>query len=56
MDYCKYAGPQAVYQDMLEVMHAVAKASDGVDQEEQAVMDTFIHILTERFKKDLELE
>lgn len=55
LDYCKHAGPQAAYKDMLEVMHAIAKASDGVDKEEQAVMDTFIHTLTERFKNDLEI-
>ncbi|MGH1336618.1 MAG: TerB family tellurite resistance protein [Aureispira sp.] len=56
LDYCKHAGPQAAYGDMLEVMHAVAKASDGIDNEEQAVMDTFIHTLTERFKKDVAIK
>lgn len=55
LDYCKHAGPQAAYKDMLEVMSAIAKASNGVDEQEQAVVDTFTQTLTERFKKDLEL-
>lgn len=56
LDYCKYAGPQTAYKDMLEVMYAVAKASDGVDKKEQAVINTFIHTLTERFKNDLNIQ
>ena len=55
LDYCKHAGPQAAYKDMLEVMNAIAEASDGIDKEEQTVMDTFMHTLTERFKNDLDI-
>lgn len=54
LDYCTYVGPQAEYQNMIEVMEAMALASQGVDPDEQAVINTFIHTLTERFKKDLE--
>lgn len=54
LDYCQHIGPKAVYKDMLEVMHAIAKASEGVSEKEQQIMDTFSHTLTERFRKDLE--
>lgn len=54
LDYCQHVGPKAAYKEMLEVMYAIAKASDGVSQEEQNVIDTFTRTLTERFKKDLE--
>jgi uncharacterized tellurite resistance protein B-like protein len=55
IDYCQQVGPKAAYKDMLEVMEAIATASNGVDQAEQKVMDSFIHTLTHRFKEDLKL-
>lgn len=54
LDYCTYAGPQAEYQNMMDVMEAMAKASDGVDSEEQEVINTFIETLTKRFREDIE--
>lgn len=54
LDYCQHIGPKAAYKDMLEVMYAIAKASEGVSEAEQKIIDTFIHTLTERFKNDLE--
>jgi len=54
LDYCTNAGPSPEYQNMVEVMEAMAKASDGIDTEEQKVMDTFTHTLIEKFKNDIE--
>lgn len=54
LDFCKYNGPHPEYQKMIEVMEAVANASAGVDHEEQEVMDTFVHTLTEKFRNDIE--
>lgn len=54
LDYCKYAGPNPEYQNMIEVMEAIAKASNGVDKEEQEVMDTFTTTLIQKFKNDVE--
>lgn len=54
LDYCIYAGPQAEYQNMMDVMEAIAKASNGIDDEEEKVMNTFIETLTKRFKEDIE--
>ena len=54
IDYCKYNGPHPEYQKMIEVMEAVAHASAGVDENEQAVMDGFVKTLVEKFKTDIE--
>ncbi|BDS12563.1 TerB family tellurite resistance protein [Aureispira anguillae] len=54
LDYCTYVGPQAEYQNMLDVMDAMAKASEGIDENEQKVINTFVHTLTERFRNDIE--
>ena len=53
LDYCKHRGPNAEYQNMIEVMEAIAAASAGIDAEEQAVMDSFVNTLTEKFKNDI---
>ncbi len=52
--FCEAHGPDPEYQSMLEIMQAMAKASAGVDLEEQVVLDSFIFSLTERFRADIE--
>lgn len=54
LDYCTNAGPSPEYQNMIEVMEAMAKASDGIDQEEKEVMDGFSNTLIQKFKSDIE--
>lgn len=54
LDYCTYAGPSPEYQNMIEVMEAMAKASNGVDANEKEVMDTFSYTLIQKFKSDIE--
>lgn len=54
LDYCTNAGPSPEYQNMIEVMEAMAKASDGIDQEEKEVMDSFSNTLIQKFKSDIE--
>jgi tellurite resistance protein len=51
---CHDYGPNPEFQFMIEVMEAVAKASAGIDQAEQAKMDQFVQDLTGRFKADIE--
>ena len=53
LDYCTHAGPSPEYQNMIEVMEAIAKSSNGVDTDEKEVMDTFANTLIETFKKDM---
>jgi tellurite resistance protein len=54
LDYCTYAGPSPEYQNMIEVMEAMAKASNGIDKDEQEVMNTFTNTLIQKFKNDIE--
>lgn len=52
--FCEDHGPDPEYQSMLEIMESMAKASAGVDVDEQVVMDSFVISLTERFREDME--
>lgn len=54
LDYCTNAGPSPEYQNMIDVMEAMAKASNGIDTDEQEVMDTFTHTLIQKFKNDIQ--
>lgn len=53
LDYCTNAGPSPEYQNMIEVMEAMAEASNGVDEDEKEVMDTFTNTLIQKFKNDI---
>lgn len=53
LNICQDNGPDPEYQMLIEVMEEVAKASSGIDSNEQKVIDRFIHELTERFKNDV---
>lgn len=55
LDFCKHHGPDPEYQTMVQAMQAIAKASAGVDADEQAVMDTFSATLIQKFQRDLEV-
>lgn len=54
INYCEMHGPEPEYQFLLEVVEEVARASSGIDPDEQKVMDDFVHDLTEKFKQDIE--
>lgn len=54
IDYCRFAGPSPEYQNMVDIMEAMAKSSAGIDKDEQKVMNSFSNTLLEQFKKDLE--
>lgn len=49
LETCKSYGPSSEYAFLLEVLYLVAKASDGVQTEEQAIIDQFKRELTEHF-------
>jgi len=53
LDYCTNAGPSPEYQNMIEVMEAMAEASNGVDEDEKEVIETFISTLIQKFKNDI---
>ncbi len=52
--YCEMHGPDPEYQFLMELVEDIAQASDGVDTQEQAVMDNFVLDLTTQFKKDID--
>ncbi len=54
LDYCYQNGPDPEYKFLLEILEEVARASDGIDISERAVIKKFTYDLTERFKRDLE--
>lgn len=54
IDNCERFGPSEAYTFLIELMEEVAQASSGVDENEQKVMDSFVHELTERFRKDID--
>jgi len=54
ISYCEMHGPDPEYNFLLEVVEEVAKASNGVDADEQKVMDSFVHDLTEKFRADID--
>jgi uncharacterized tellurite resistance protein B-like protein len=54
ISYCEDHGPEPEYVFLIELLEAVATASGGIDANEQKVMDSFVHELTERFKKDID--
>jgi len=54
ISYCKDHGPEKEYNFMIELMEEVAKASSGVDADEQERMDRFVNDLLEKFKEDID--
>ncbi len=52
--YCEMHGPDPEYQFLLDVVEEVATVSNGIDQNEQEVMDGFVQDLTEKFRTDID--
>ena len=52
--YCEMHGPEKEYQFLMEMVEDVAKASAGIDEQEEKIMSAFVQDLTERFKKDID--
>jgi len=52
LDACHSYGPTPEYDEFIEVMNAVASASDGIDEHEQEMIGNFSKDLIERFIKD----
>nr|WP_319400238.1 TerB family tellurite resistance protein [uncultured Carboxylicivirga sp.] len=53
LNICQENGPDPEYQKLIEIMEEVAHSSDGINTDEQKVIDRFIHELTDRFKNAL---
>ncbi len=53
IDYCKNNGASAEYAEFLDVMKKIAKASHGIDPEEEQIINSFTQDLVERFNVDI---
>jgi tellurite resistance protein len=54
INYCEAHGPDVEYEFLMEIVAAVANASDGIEDSEQAVMDNFVKDLTDKFRADID--
>lgn len=52
MNACHDYGPTPEYDEFIEVMNVIASASEGVDQHEEKVMNSFSKDLINRFIND----
>ena len=53
INMCEKYGPSKEYIEYIQIITAVAEASDGVDDNEDKLIRSFSHDLIERFKKDI---
>ena len=54
INYCHSYGPAPEYEEFIEAMKIIAEASDGIDDRESKIINSFSKDLLERFKKDTE--
>lgn len=52
INFCHGYGATPIYREFIEAMEIIAKAADGGDQEETAVINSFSTDLIKRFQKD----
>ena len=54
VSYCQHYGPTEEYAEMLDVISKVAEASDGVDFDEEIIIESFQRDLIDYFNKELD--
>ncbi|MFK7807275.1 MAG: TerB family tellurite resistance protein [Saprospiraceae bacterium] len=54
ISYCEDHGPDKEYDFLIKLLDDVAAANEGVEEEEQAVVDGFVNDLTKKFKEDID--
>ncbi len=52
--YCEMHGPDPEYNFLMELLEEIAKASNGIDPDEEGVMSDFVQELTDKFRNDIE--
>ncbi len=55
LSFCQSYGPAPEYVEFLDLMYKVAEASDGIDENEAALIDSFSYKLSEQFRNDIDL-
>ena len=54
IDFCKHYGPTEEYAEMIDVMKKIADASDGVDFNEEIIIESFQNDLRDHFNTELD--
>ncbi|MDG1333265.1 MAG: TerB family tellurite resistance protein [Crocinitomicaceae bacterium] len=54
INFCHSYGPNPVYEEFVDAMKFVAHASDGIDEDESKMINSFSADLIARFQKDLD--
>lgn len=52
---CHRIGPSPIYNEFIEAMDILAKAYNGIENEESKIINSFSSDLIARFKKDLDI-
>ena len=52
IDFCHNYGPSPVYVEFIEAMKVIAKAADGINEQESKYINSFSADLLERFQRD----
>lgn len=54
ISFCKHYGPTKEYAEMVDVMKKIAEASNGIDFNEEIIIESFQADLTEHFQTELD--
>lgn len=54
INFCHAYGPTPVYEEFIDAMKFVANASDGIDETESNIINSFSKDLIARFQRDLD--
>ncbi len=55
MTYCEMHGPDPEYKFLLEMLDDVAKAHNGIEQEEEGTINDFTQELLDKFRNDISI-
>ena len=54
ISYCHSYGPTPIYNEFIDAMNTIAKSSDGIDENEAYIIQSFSADLIERFLRDVQ--
>ncbi len=54
MNYCEMHGPDAEYQFLIELLEGIANAHNGMDDNEESTISSFVQELTDTFRHDID--
>ena len=54
LNYCHSYGPAPEYEEFIDAMKTIAQATEGVEERESSIIESFSKDLTARFQRDIE--